>query len=76
MKVRMVVGISGGRGDGIPWPPPGGTLTVDDDEGRHLIQARLAVPVAEPDGPVEAPAPPVVDVEERATPKRSTRGKN
>ena len=72
MKVRMVTGISGGRGDGTPWPPPGDTLTVDDDEGRHLIQARLAVPVAEPGGPVEVPVPAAADVEERATlPKRT-----
>ena len=74
MKVRMLVGISGGRGDGTPWPPLGGTLDVDDAEGRHLVQAGLAVPVAVPDGPVEVPERPAVDVEERATGIPSTAG--
>ena len=61
----MLVGISGGRGDGTPWPPPGGELHVGDDEGRHLIQARFAVAVEEP---VERAVPPAVDVETRDTP--------
>lgn len=65
MKVRMLVGISGGRGDNTPWPGPGDTLTVDDAEGRHLIQARLAVAVEEP---AERAVIPDADVEERAAP--------
>lgn len=61
----MTVGISGGRGDGTPWPPPGGELSVGDEEGRHLIQAKFAVPVEEP---VERAVPPAVDVEKRNDP--------
>jgi hypothetical protein len=47
----MLITISGGRGDGTPWPVAGETLAVDDEEGAELCTARLAVPVAE--------APPV-----------------
>lgn len=65
MKVRMVAGISGGRGDGTSWPHPGETLIVSDEEGAHLCAARLAVPVAEEEpvelreaeSPVKAPLP-------------------
>lgn len=64
MKVRMLVGISGGRGDGSPWPHPGQVLEVDDAEGAHLCAGRLAVPVAE-DPPVEKAVPPQGDVEAR-----------
>lgn len=69
MRVRMTAGISGGRGDGTQWPHPGGELDVGDEEGRHLVQAGLAVAVPPP---VERAVPPQVDVEERATlPKRA-----
>jgi len=47
MKVRMKVGISGTR-SGEDWPPPGGTLDVDDEEGMQLCNGGLAEPVAEP----------------------------
>lgn len=47
MKVKMLVGISGGRGDGTAWPPRGGEIEVDDGEGADLCRAQLAVPVAE-----------------------------
>lgn len=61
MKVRMIVPISGGRGDGTEWPHPGGILEVDDEEGRHLCQARLAVPVADETGPVTDLDPDMAD---------------
>lgn len=64
----MLAGISGGRGDGTMWPPPGGVLEVDAEEGAALCRARLAVPVAEPE-PVETAVPPHADVEERAAPR-------
>ena len=48
----MLYAISGGRGDGTPWPAAGEELTVDDEEGAQLCAARLAVPVAVPE-PVE-----------------------
>ena len=67
MKVRMVVGISGGRGDGSPWPGVGGELEVDAAEGAALCQARLAVPV--PEERAEKAVPARDDVEERAAPK-------
>jgi hypothetical protein len=65
MRVRMLVGISGGRGDGTAWPPAGGELTVDVAEGTALCRGGLAVPVPVPD-PVERAVAPDVDVEERA----------
>ena len=64
----MTAGISGGRGDGTPWPPVGGELDVGDEEGQDLIQARLAIPVEEP---AERAVVPDADVEERAAPKRA-----
>ena len=64
MRVRMLTGISGGRGDGTEWPPPGGELDVGDEEGRALIQAGHAIRV-EP--PVERAVPPAADVETRTT---------
>ena len=66
MRVRMLVGISGGRGDGSAWPPAGGELTVDVAEGTALCRGGLAVPVPVPD-PVETADAPEVDVEKRAT---------
>lgn len=62
----MLTGISGGRGDGTAWPPPGGELTVGDEEGRALVQARLAIRVEEP---AERAVAPAGDVEERGTPQ-------
>lgn len=50
MKVRMKVGLSGGRGDGRPWPMPGvgdDTIDVGDREGMELCAAGLAVPVTD-----------------------------
>lgn len=64
MKVRMMIGISGGRGDGTPWPAPGEILDTDDREGRDLCAARLAVPVVEERA--ETPKPAEVDVEKRS----------
>ena len=61
----MLVGISGGRGDGTPWPDVGGELDVSDDEGAQLCASGLAAPVAQ-DAPVETAVPPVADVEVRA----------
>lgn len=43
----MKVGISGTR-SGVDWPPIGGTLDVDDEEGAQLCAGGLAEPVAEP----------------------------
>ena len=65
----MLAGISGGRGDGTMWPPQGGTLEVDADEGASLCRAHLAVPVAEPEPEPEKAVPPRDDVEERTAPK-------
>ena len=49
----MRTGISGGRGDGTAWPPPGGILEVGDEEGRDLCAAGLAIPYVDPDAGVE-----------------------
>ena len=43
----MLFPISGGRGDGTPWPAVGETLVVDTAEGAQLVAAGLAVPVVE-----------------------------
>lgn len=47
MKVRMKVGISGGRADGTDWPPTGGVVEVETREGTELCAAGLAEPVVE-----------------------------
>lgn len=66
----MVVGISGGRGDGTEWPPRGGELDVSDEEGVSLCRARLAIPVAAPEPPVETPEQSLAAaVEQRAEPE-------
>ena len=58
MRIRMVIGISGGRHDGRPWPPPGHEIDVQDHEGQDLIRAHHAVYV----GPSEPPpVPPPVE---------------
>lgn len=46
MKVRMKIGMSGTR-NGIEWPPVGGLLEVDDEEGAQLCASGHAVPVVE-----------------------------
>ena len=53
MKIQMRTGISGGRGDGTPWPPPGGLLDVGDEEGRALCAAGHAIPYVDPEEGVE-----------------------
>jgi hypothetical protein len=58
MKVRMVTGVSGGRGDGTPWPGPGEVLEVDDAEGQELIAGRLAEAVPEEARPAPKGAKP------------------
>lgn len=65
MKVRMRVGISGTR-NGQDWPPPGGLLDVDDDEGAQLCAGGLAEPFHDPRADVEYAVPP--PAEARAEP--------
>jgi hypothetical protein len=63
VKIRMVQQMSGGRGDGQDWPPPGGELTVSDEEGMLLCSTSpsqptpIAVPVAEERAAPAAPKP-------------------
>ena len=56
MKIRMLIQVSGPRGDGQHWPGPhsmgGGTIVVGDGEGQDLVRAGIAEEVPEP-----APAP-------------------
>lgn len=67
MKIRMLIQMSGPRGDGQSWPEMylmgGGTIVVGDDEGRDLVSAGIAEEVAEPE-----PAPPKAPVERRSAP--------
>jgi hypothetical protein len=44
----MVQQMSGSRGDGQPWPQPGGTLTVSEDEARVLCSTASGSPIAVP----------------------------
>jgi hypothetical protein len=68
MKIRMVVDRTGGRWDGRPWPPRGGELYVEDEEGAAVCGAGWAVPV--PEDPVEIPEAAAKVLEEsRATPE-------
>ena len=53
MKIRMVQERTGGRWDGRAWPPVGGEIYVDDDEGAAVCAHGWAVPV--PEDPVEVP---------------------
>lgn len=46
MKVRLKLEMSGMR-HGVPWPPYGETLEVEDAEGAQLCQAGIAEPVVE-----------------------------
>src|SRR5215469_12447005 len=49
----MVQERTGGRWDGRAWPPVGGEIYVDDDEGAAVCAHGWAVPV--PEDPVEVP---------------------
>jgi len=53
MKIRMVQERTGGRWDGRAWPPVGGELYVEDDEGAAICAHGWAIPV--PEDPVEVP---------------------
>jgi hypothetical protein len=56
VKVKMLVGMSGSRG-GEDWPPLGGVLEVDDEEGAQLCAGGLAEPVADTGKVEKADAP-------------------
>ena len=64
MKILMKVAVSGTR-NGVPWPPRGAVLDVDDNEGAQLCAGGLAEPV--PDDQVETAVPPTEDVEKRGS---------
>lgn len=62
-KVRMIVGVSGTRHDGEPWPPAGETLECPEWEAQDLINGGNAVKVGDEDTAhvgetVPASAPP------------------
>lgn len=48
VEIRMVMQMSGTRGDGTTWPPVGGTLTVSDSEARQLCDTSHGSPIAVP----------------------------
>lgn len=74
IEVRMVQQVSGTRGDGRPWPPVGGTITVSDAEARDLLRSNLgstplAIPVVAEERRTEtADAPADAKVEVRSEP--------
>ncbi len=54
-KIQMMASISGYRPDGLPWPPIGSPLVVEDWEAEHLFRGEMARPW--PGGePQETPA--------------------
>ena len=59
MRVRMAIGISGGRADDRPWPAVGHEIDVPDHEGEDLIRARHAVYVGPSEPEAFTPAEPV-----------------
>ncbi|MEV5538481.1 histone-like nucleoid-structuring protein Lsr2 [Saccharopolyspora shandongensis] len=65
MRVRMIGAISGAR-NGNPWPKPGDTIDLPDEEGAMLCAHRMAQPV-EP-AAVETRPAPADDVETRPAP--------
>lgn len=48
-KVRMIVGVSGSRHDGEPWPPAGEILECPEWEAQDLINGGNAVKVGDED---------------------------
>lgn len=52
MLVLMMGQVSGLR-NGRPWPPPGHTVELPDDEAARLVQQQMAVPAVDPDTGVE-----------------------
>lgn len=65
MLVLMLGQVSGLR-DGKPWPPPGHTVDLPDDEGARLVQQQMAVPAVDPDTGVEIAVREQSAVEKRA----------
>lgn len=55
--IRMIVGVSGYRHDGRPWPPAGGEIEVPDWEADDLIRGQNAVPHEQPHDRPVTPAP-------------------
>ena len=55
MHIRMVQERTGGRWDGRPWPPVGGTIDVIDEEGAAICAAGWAVPVVTEKRKTETP---------------------
>jgi hypothetical protein len=70
MLVTMIGEISGSR-DGVPWPPVGGVVDLPDDEAIRLVENRMAVPVVDPEYPVEAAVVNDPAVEKRAVVRKS-----
>lgn len=79
MRVKMKVGISGGRADGTEWPPAGETLDVEAREGAELCAAGLAEAVVEERKAETRPAPDDEEKrseEEGGTPARAAAAKS
>lgn len=72
MLIEMLIQIDGYR-EGEPWPTPGDTLDVPDDEAAALIGCRYAQPAGDemPETPLEH-APGVL-LERRATERAATK---
>lgn len=64
MLILMLGQVSGLR-NGKPWPPPGHTIELPDDEATQLIGNQMAVPATDPDTGVEVAVRDVKPIETR-----------
>lgn len=68
MKIRMLEERTGPRHDGRRWPPVGGEIDVDDEEGAAVCAAGWAQPVAAERKAETRPVPDTAEKRAAATP--------
>lgn len=56
-KIRMLIGVSGSRHDGRPWPAASGEIDVPGWEAEDLIRAQIAVDAGQADDEPVVPDP-------------------
>lgn len=72
MFIQMLGQVSGLR-NGKPWPRPGGTIDLPDDEAVRLVQNQMAVPAVDPESGLEIAVRDQTPIERREVlvPKRT-----
>jgi hypothetical protein len=68
VKIRMLEERTGPRHDGRMWPPVGGEIDVDDEEGAAVCAAGWAQPVAQERKAETRPAPDMAEKRAAAKP--------